>query len=195
MLTKRSLVILAGVLMIIALMVLISWSPATVMAQGPAPTPAPPVAVLKVLAIPGNAADPNAITTTVKYITDTAVGEAKAVAAMYTKGGSNVPLNVPVVLEVSAADSKNSGKPTWSLTKPADSKATITGTMTAKDGKFITHEVVSGSEQGITEVRGTTEIKADGSFQVSTEYLKDGQWVPGREVTYKEEASAKVEFK
>jgi mono/diheme cytochrome c family protein len=132
MLNKKSLVILAGLLTIAALMLLLSWSPATVTAQGPAPTPQPPVAVLKVVNIAGVVTDPNAITATIKIISDTAVGPANATIAMATTGGSNVPINVPVILQVSAADPKNSGTATWSLTKPSDSKATITGTLTAK---------------------------------------------------------------
>src|SRR5512135_1126113 len=104
MLCKRSLLILAGLLAITALMILVSWSPATVVAQGPSTTPVPPVAVLKVAAVPGNAALPGAITATVSYITDTAVGAAKGTVAMGTTGLSNVPINVPVRLVVSAAD-------------------------------------------------------------------------------------------
>ena len=130
---RKTLVILAGALMLIALFALTFAPVQQVAAQGPAATPVPPVAVLKVLAIPGNAADPNAITATISYITDSSLpAPAKATAALYTSGLSNVPINVPVILQVSAADPKNTGTATWSLTKPADSKATITGTMTAK---------------------------------------------------------------
>ncbi len=132
MLTRKSLVILAGLLLISALMMLISWSPAPVTAQGPSPTPQPPVAVLKIYNVPGVVTDKNAITATIKTITDTAVGEAARVVALSTTGGNNVPINVPVYLQVSAEDPKNTGTATWSLTKPPDSKATITGTMTAK---------------------------------------------------------------
>ena len=72
---------------------------------------------------------------------------------------------------------------------------TTTGTMTFKDGKVLTHEVVTGSAGGVTEVRGTSEMRPDGTFQVKTEYLKGADWVPGREVTYKEDPSASVVFK
>ncbi len=104
----------------------------TVVSQPPAPTaapkateaPKPPVAVLKVVAVPANANLPNPITGTLKYMTDTAVGERSATAAMGTTGLSNVPINVPIRLQVSAADPKNTGKPTWTLNnKPAGSKA------------------------------------------------------------------------
>jgi Cytochrome c554 and c-prime len=123
---RKTLVIFAGVAMFIALAALIlAPAPQMAYAQNPTPAPQPPVAVLKVVAVPANPALPGAITGTLTYITDTAVGAAKTTAAMGTTGLSDVPINVPVRLEVSAADPKNTGKPTWSLTKPSDSKAAI----------------------------------------------------------------------
>src|SRR3990172_4333080 len=106
---RKSLVIFAGFLAITAFMLLISLSPATVVAQGPAPaaTPVPPVAVLKVVGVPGNPALPGAITTTFSYITDTVVGAAKTTIANSTTGLRNVPINVPVFLEVAAKNPKN----------------------------------------------------------------------------------------
>jgi hypothetical protein len=69
------------------------------------------------------------------------------------------------------------------------------GSVSFKDGKLITHEVVAGSSGGVTEVRGESELLPDGGLRVKTEHLKDGRWQPGREVTYKEDATAKVVFK
>jgi hypothetical protein len=69
------------------------------------------------------------------------------------------------------------------------------GTMTVKDGKIITNEVVSGGAGGVTEVRATSELQADGGFHVKAEYLKNGEWAPGHEVTYREDPSAEVVFK
>ena len=69
-----------------------------------------------------------------------------------------------------------------------------TGTATFKDGKVITSEVVSGNANGVTEVRGTSEILPD-SFHVKTEYLKNGEWASGHEATYREDASASVKFR
>ena len=69
------------------------------------------------------------------------------------------------------------------------------GSMSFKDGKLITHEVVTGSTGGVTEVRGTSELLADGTFRVKTEHLKEGQWQPGREVTYNQDPAAKVIFR
>ena len=70
-----------------------------------------------------------------------------------------------------------------------------TGTMDFKDGKVLTHEVVSGNSGKTTAVRGTSEIQPDGSFHVKTEHQENGEWVPGHEVTYKEDPSAKVIFR
>ena len=72
---------------------------------------------------------------------------------------------------------------------------TTKGTMTFKGGKIITHEIVSGNAGGITEVRGEFEIRSDGTYHVKAEHLKDGKWSPGREATYREDATAKVAFK
>jgi len=72
---------------------------------------------------------------------------------------------------------------------------TTTGTMTFKDGKIIVHEIVNGNAGGITEVRGEFEQRSDGTYHVKAEHLKDGKWSPGREATYREDATAKVVFK
>ena len=70
-----------------------------------------------------------------------------------------------------------------------------TGTLISKDGKFVTSEVVTGDADGVTEVRATTDFLPDGGYHVKAEYLKKGEWTPGHELTYKEDASAKVVFK
>ena len=69
------------------------------------------------------------------------------------------------------------------------------GTMTFKEGKVLTHEVIAGNAGGVTEVRGTYEMRPDGTFQVETEHLKNGEWSAGREVIYREDPSASVVFK
>ncbi len=117
----------------------------------PAPTVAPPaptapakptaaavapVAKISIVAVPGYVSDPHAITATITYVTDTAVAKpASATAALYTSGLGNVPINVPVQVVATVADPKNSGKATFTLSKPAASKATITNTKDL-DGKF-----------------------------------------------------------
>jgi len=69
------------------------------------------------------------------------------------------------------------------------------GKMTFEGGKIITHEDVKGNSDGVTEVRGTSELLSDGKLQVKADYFKKGQWAPGHEVTYQEDRSAEVIFK
>ena len=70
-----------------------------------------------------------------------------------------------------------------------------TGTLEPKGEKFITHEDVKGDANGVTGVRSTSEILPDGKFHVKAEYLKNGEWTPGHEVTYQEAPGSKVVFK
>ena len=70
-----------------------------------------------------------------------------------------------------------------------------TGTFRFDAGKFITHELVTGSADGVTEVRGTSELLSDGRLHVKSEYRKNGEWVPGHEVTYDEDPAGKVIFR
>jgi hypothetical protein len=69
-----------------------------------------------------------------------------------------------------------------------------TGTAEFKDGKVITRETVAGDADGITEVRSTSEI-SPASFHVKSEYLKNGEWAPGHEVTYREDGVSTVKFR
>ena len=71
-----------------------------------------------------------------------------------------------------------------------------TGTITLKDRAFTSHEVVGGgSAEGVTEVRATSELRPDGTLLVKSEYLKNGQWTPGHEISYQEDKKAEVIFK
>jgi len=70
-----------------------------------------------------------------------------------------------------------------------------TGSMNFENGRIITHEEVKGDPDGVTEVRGTSELLPSGKFHVKTEYLKKAEWAPGHEVTYEVDASAAVVFK
>jgi len=70
-----------------------------------------------------------------------------------------------------------------------------TGTMSLSDGKYASHEVVTGSAEGVTEVKATGELRADGTMHSKSEYLKEGKWVSGHEVTYTEDPQAEVVFK
>src|SRR6266404_8552900 len=69
------------------------------------------------------------------------------------------------------------------------------GTLDFKDGRFIGHEDIKGTADGITEVRSASTLLPNGKFHLKAEYLKNGDWIPGREVTYEEAPAAKVVFK
>lgn len=64
-----------------------------------------------------------------------------------------------------------------------------------EDGKFISHEVVTGNQDGVTEVKAIGEILPGGKLRSSSQYLKNGEWVQGHEIIYVEDASAQVIFK
>lgn len=72
---------------------------------------------------------------------------------------------------------------------------TTEGTMTMEGNVLVSRETVTGNKEGITEVRGRHEIRADGTLFVKTEYLKGGEWMPGREAQYKEAPGAVVKFR
>jgi hypothetical protein len=69
------------------------------------------------------------------------------------------------------------------------------GTAIADGGKITTHEDVIGNQQGVTEVNGTTELLPNGRVHVKSQYLKNGAWVDGHEVTYEESPGSEVRFK
>ncbi|MBE0369986.1 hypothetical protein [Pseudoalteromonas aurantia] len=51
------------------------------------------------------------------------------------------------------------------------------------DGGFAAYETVTGSEEGITQVKSTTRY-IDNTMQVSTQYLKQQQWTAPQRRTY-----------
>ncbi len=152
---NKFLVMLAGLLVMAALVVIVSCAPApaapvkeTVIvpqtvavpataapqptaapaatAAAPTPKPAPPVAVLKIVPVAAAATDSNVVTATLKYITDTAVGPATTTLYFGASGLSNVSINFPVHVAASVADPKNPAKKfAWTLTAPAGSKAAL----------------------------------------------------------------------
>jgi hypothetical protein len=69
------------------------------------------------------------------------------------------------------------------------------GTLEFKGGKFIGHEDIKGNADGITEVRSVSELLPNGRFHLKAEYLKNGEWTFGREITYEEAPGSKVIFK
>jgi hypothetical protein len=70
-----------------------------------------------------------------------------------------------------------------------------TGTMRAEDGGLVSHEVVKGNADGVTEVKASFRSLPDGRLHVKTQYLKQGKWVDGRDMHYTEAPSAVVTFK
>ena len=70
-----------------------------------------------------------------------------------------------------------------------------TGTIEGEAGMFTAHEYVTGNANGITEVRSRSEILPDGRLKGTSEYFKDGEWVPGHAIVYNEAPDAEVIFK
>lgn len=68
------------------------------------------------------------------------------------------------------------------------------GTLTVSGRCLSTHEIVSGHPDGISEVRGETELLADGRMQTRSRYLKNGEWREGHSFLYEEDAQARVVF-
>ena len=50
-----------------------------------------------------------------------------------------------------------------------------TGTIKFEDNKFISHEVVTGNTDGITEVRATGTLLTDGRMYSKSQYLQNGK--------------------
>ncbi len=55
-------------------------------------------------------------------------------------------------------------------------------------------EKVTGNANGITEVRATSTLSAEGDLLVSSKYLSNGAWEKGHELHYKPAPNAKVIF-
>jgi hypothetical protein len=69
------------------------------------------------------------------------------------------------------------------------------GTIQVDNGRIVTHEMVTGNSQGITEVKGTSVLLPDGAMRTTAMFLKDGEWIEGHEILYREDPSATVVFK
>ncbi len=69
------------------------------------------------------------------------------------------------------------------------------GHIAFEHGKLITNEEVIGNQNGVTAVKSTMEILPNGGMQTKSRYLKNGEWVDGHEVTYREAPGAEVIFK
>jgi hypothetical protein len=70
-----------------------------------------------------------------------------------------------------------------------------TGTMQCELDTVLCHEYVMDNQSGITEVRSTKRLLADGNINTKVKFLQNGQWIPGHEIIYSKDMSAKVIFK
>ncbi len=70
-----------------------------------------------------------------------------------------------------------------------------TGSIKFENGKMISHEYVTGNQNGVTEVKAIGEIMVDGKLRSTSQYLQKDKWVQGHEVTYVEAPEAQVIFK
>ncbi|MBX3095416.1 MAG: hypothetical protein KF812_01005 [Fimbriimonadaceae bacterium] len=69
------------------------------------------------------------------------------------------------------------------------------GTISFEGPVMVSLEDVIGEAGGVTKVRGKSELKSDGTMTVTAEYLRNGDWEPGRTSIYKEDLTAKIVFK
>ncbi len=69
------------------------------------------------------------------------------------------------------------------------------GVTRIEDGKMISLEDVIGNENGITKVESIGEEVEPGVWRSSSRYLKDGEWVPGHSIDYRETPDAEVRFR
>lgn len=69
------------------------------------------------------------------------------------------------------------------------------GTMRVEKHKLISNEKVTGGKDGLTEVKATIELLADGKMRAQSEFLQNGKWVPGHEILYEEAPGAEIKFK
>ena len=67
-----------------------------------------------------------------------------------------------------------------------------TSAIEAGGDSFKSHEMVTGNQNGITEVLSTTQILPDGRMHSKSKYLQNGAWVDGHEIMYSEDANAQV---
>lgn len=66
------------------------------------------------------------------------------------------------------------------------------GVMEVTDNKWTSTEDVVGEANGISKVKSVMELLDSGELHIKSEYFSNGKWIPGHEVKYKQDASAKV---
>ena len=60
------------------------------------------------------------------------------------------------------------------------------------DGSLQSQEFVTGTADGVTEVRATQELREDGSLRVVTRLLRDGTWEDAGDVIYRPAPGAEI---
>ena len=63
------------------------------------------------------------------------------------------------------------------------------------DNKISVIEKVKGSQNGISEVKSTTDFFLNGDKETKAHYLQNGKWIEGHSIFYKESPQSKVLFK
>lgn len=69
------------------------------------------------------------------------------------------------------------------------------GSFEIEGSTWISTEKVTGSANGVTEVRATSGLGKDGTLHTKAEYLRDGKWEIGREVHYVPSPESEVVFR
>jgi len=69
------------------------------------------------------------------------------------------------------------------------------GSMREEHGQIVNHEMVTGNENGVTEVKSVMRFMPDGSLHTQAMYYQNGAWVEGHAIHYVEDARAEVKFK
>lgn len=64
----------------------------------------------------------------------------------------------------------------------------------AKNQQFVAQEDVENNAQGITKVRSTTKLEMN-QLTVTSEYFKDGKWLPGHHAVYVPVTNMQPEFR
>ena len=68
-------------------------------------------------------------------------------------------------------------------------------TILIENNKVTFHEKVTGNKDGITETKGISQLLSNGDLKTETKYFKNGEWVKGHEIYYKETLDSEVIFK
>jgi hypothetical protein len=65
----------------------------------------------------------------------------------------------------------------------------------ANVGQIVALEKVENNQNGVTEVKSFSRIMPDGTMEVKSSYLQNGNWVDGHSATYRKVAQQQIIFK